>query len=238
MNRWKRVSVWLLAVLILLTGCMRTDEFDQRIAEDLPREVQEVQVAVDQYRKEHNNVLPLKPPQGPTLYQKYILDFSKMSSYLPGTPSNSFQKGGHFVFVVVDPGAKKPQVRVLDLRVTEKLRELQGRVDVYKERHGKLPKGPRQGEGIYDVDYEALKMDRVTLPSPYHSELTLSPVLDSKGTVYVDYRKDVMRLLEESDSKPAKGQDLREILYKDSLFVPAHSLPMKWENGEPVMEEE
>lgn len=85
--RWKWVSAGLLAVLILLTGCMRTDEFDQKIAEDLPREVQEVQVALDQYRKEHNNVLPLKPPQGPTLYQKYILDFSKMSAYLPSTPS-------------------------------------------------------------------------------------------------------------------------------------------------------
>ena len=82
MNRWKLTSAWLVAVLILLTGCMRTDEFDQRIAKDLPREVKEVQMAVDQYRKEHNNVLPLKPPQGPTLYQKYILDFSKMSSYL------------------------------------------------------------------------------------------------------------------------------------------------------------
>ncbi len=237
MNRWKLTSAWLVAVLILLTGCMRTDEFDQRIAKDLPREVKEVQMAVDQYRKEHNNVLPLKPPQGPTLYQKYILDFSKMSSYLSYIPSNSFQKGGHFVFVVVDPG-KNPEVRVLDLRVTEKLRELQGRVDVYKERHGKLPKGSQQGEGIYDVDYRELKTDPVTLPSPYHSELTLSPVLNSKGTVYLDYRKDVMRLLEESDQKPDKGQDLREILYRDSLFVPAHSLPMEWKNGDPVLKEE
>ena len=45
-------------------------------------------------------------------------------------------------------------------------------------------------------------------------------MLNSKGTVYLDYRKDVMRLLEESDQKPDKGQDLREILYRDSLFVP------------------
>lgn len=234
MNRWKPASAFLLAALILLTGCVRTEEFDQRVAEDLPREVHQMQSAVDQYRKENNNVLPLKSPQGPGLYQKYILDFSKLDAYLSSVPSNSFQKGGSFVFVAVDPG-KDPQVRVMDLRVTEKLRELQGRVNAYKEKHGKMPKGKREGDGIYALDFKALNIDPITIPSPYHSQLSLPLVLNSQGVVYVDYRMDVMRILEESGEKPAKEQDLREILYRDSLFVPAHSLPMRLMNGDPVL---
>lgn len=237
MNRWKSASAFLLAALILLTGCVRTEKFDQRIAEDLPREVNQVQTAVDKYRKENNNVLPLKSPQGPGLYQKYVLDFSKMGSYLPSVPSNSFQKGGSFVFVAVDPG-KDPQVRVMDLRVTERLRELQGRVNAYKDKHGMLPKEKKEGDGIYALNFKALKLDPITIPSPYHSQLSLPLVLNNEGVVYVDYRMDVMRTLEASDKKPAKGQDLREFLYRDSLFVPAHSLPMRLEDGDPVLVKE
>ncbi|PTX59894.1 hypothetical protein C8P63_11038 [Melghirimyces profundicolus] len=236
MSRWKKVAVFLTG-LLLLAGCVRTEEFNRQVSEKLPEEVQEVQTAVDLYRAENNDVLPLKPPQGPTLYQKYIVDFSKLEPYLGSVPSNSFQKGGNFVFVVVDPG-KKPKVKVMDLRVTEKLRELQGRVNVYREEHGNPPTGKKEGEGLYALDFEKLKTDPVTIPSPYHSQLSLPLLVDRKGVVHVDYRMDVVRMMEESGKEPGKGEDLRRLLVRDSLIVPAYSPRMELKKGDPVLKME
>lgn len=236
MKPWN-IAVLLTVTLVLVSGCVRTEEFNQRIAEDLPQEVQEVQNAVDMYRKEHNNVLPLKPPQGDTLYQKYILDLAKLEPYLSGAPSNSFQKGGNFVFVAVDPG-DKPKVKVMDLRVTETLRKLQTRVQGYRDDHGTWPAGEKVGEGIYRLDFKKLDAEPVTIPSPYHSELSLPLLIDSDGTLHVDYRMDVVQILETLEKKPDSKADLRKVLYADSLFVPAYSPPMHLEDGDPVLSKE
>lgn len=232
MNRWMWATVFL--GVLLLSGCAQTKEFKQRITEDLPHDVQKVQTAVDQYRKENNGVLPLKPPQGSTLYQKYIVDFSKLEPYLGSIPSNSYQKGGNYVFVVVDPG-EQPKVKVMDLRVTERLRELQGRVNAYNMEQGHFPLGKKEGKGLYALNFDKLDTEPVTIPSPYNSQLSLPLLIDKKGTLYVDYRMDLVQILEETKKKPEKNMDTRQLLYRDSLFAPAYSPPMHLKDGDPVL---
>ncbi|MFC4078101.1 hypothetical protein [Salinithrix halophila] len=222
----------LVLTVLLTAACVRTEEFSQRVAEELPEEVNRVQTALDEYMKT-TQVLPIKPPQGRSLYQKYIIDFSKLESQLSEPPANSFENGGHFVFVIADPG-KKPEVRVMDLRVTEEVGKLQTRVDAHKREEGKLPKGAREGADLYALDFKVLGVDPVTIPSPYNSQVSLPILIDNQGQLFVDYRVDVVQVLEEKKGEPDKDQDLRELLWKDSLFVPAYSPPMTYKKGDPV----
>ncbi|SDW58641.1 hypothetical protein SAMN05444487_104192 [Marininema mesophilum] len=226
----------LLLILLLVTGCVRTDEFNERTAKNLPQEVQQVQTAIDEYVK-GTPVLPLKSAQGPSLYQKYLIDFDKLKGYLADSPSNSFEKGGRYVFVIADPG-KRPKVRVMDLRVTDKIRDLQVKVNAYKDREKKLPFGKKEGGGFYSLDFKSLDADPLLIPSPYHSQIKLPIILDKKGQLFIDYRSEVMQALENEKKKPSIHKDLRELLWKDSLFVPAYSPKMINKGKDPVFQPE
>ncbi|MDR6224512.1 hypothetical protein [Desmospora profundinema] len=230
-----KVTALALAAVLIATGCqVRTQEFNQRVMQDLPQEVQQVQSALDRYM-EQTPVLPIKSAQG-HLYEKYVLDLNQLDPYLGSRPSNSYEKGGHFVFVVADPGTGEDhQVRAMDLRVTEKMRDLKRRVDRHQQSTGKWPRGHREGEGVYQLDFEKLGIDPVTIPSPYSAQWSLPVLIDGDGVLFLDYRAEVVRVMEEQKDKLSDRQDLRELLWKDSLFVPAYSPPMEIRGDDPVL---
>lgn len=234
-----RVKVMmLLTITLIAAGCnMRTQEFNQRVMQDLPQEVQQVQTALDQYM-EQTPVLPIKSSQGASFYEMYVLDLQKLDAYLSARPSNSFEKGGNFVFVVANPGEGKDyQVRVLDLRVTEKLRDLNHRVDHYQRSQGEWPLGEREQRGYYRLDFEKLGIDPVTLPSPFSNQ-NLPILITSDGELFLDYRAEVMQQLEKQEKEAAEKTDLREWLWKDSVYVPAYSPLIEEKDGEPVLRNE
>lgn len=226
---------WLLLIL-LVTGCVRTQEFNDRTAQSLPQEVQMVQTALNEYMK-GTPLLPLKAAQGNSLYQKYLIDFDQLKGYLAEAPSNSFEKGGRYVFVIADPG-KKPKVRAMDLRITDQIRDLQTRVNAYKEREHHLPKGEIIEGGYYALDFKALNTEGLQIPSPYHSQIKLPVIIDKKGELFLDYRLEVMQALEKEKKQPSSQVDLRELLWKDSLFVPVLSPGMVLKDGDPVLQAE
>jgi hypothetical protein len=234
MKRW----IGWIAVMVgflMVAGCMYPQDLHQDIAH-LPQHVAMVQAAVDAYRKNEGNRLPIKEeaPQAPFLYGKYLIDFSKLQGYINQIPPSAFEQGGDFLYVltVVD---KKLVVRLYDLRVTEKLRDLQPAIQVYHEKRGKWPTASPVGSGLYTVDFRALHMDPVTIPSPYHPQLQLPLLIDAEGRLYVDYRMDVMQYLQQAPKRPSEGTDLEVWLEKQSLFIPAHTPPMRLGKGEPVL---
>ncbi|PTM58671.1 hypothetical protein [Desmospora activa] len=236
-----RIKVAMVAVIVslLVAGCnVRTQEFNQRVMQDLPLEVQQVQTALDQYM-EQTPVLPIKSTQGHSFYEKYVLDLKQLDAFLGSRPANSFEKGGSFVFVVANPGeGKNYQVRVLDLRVTEELRDLNRRVDHYQRSNGEWPQGEREGEEFYRLDYKKLGIDPVTIPSPYSGQGSLSVLINADGELFLDYRAEVMQLLEKEDKDTEKKADLRERLWEDSVYVPAYSPLMEEKDGEPILSTE
>jgi hypothetical protein len=235
MKRWIGwISVFV--SFLMMTGCMYPQNLRQDVAH-LPQHVSTVQAAVDAFRKNERNRLPIKEsaPQAPFLYGKYIIDFSKLQGYISQIPPSAFEEGGDFLYVltVVD---KQLAVRLYDLRVTEKLRELQPAIQVYHEKNGKWPFASPVGNGFYTIDYRVLQMDPVMIPSPYHHHLQLPLLIDDKGRLYVDYRMDVMQYMQQSSKRLPEGTDMVGWLEKQSLFLPAHTPPMRLKKGEPVLE--
>jgi hypothetical protein len=69
--------------------------------------------------------------------------------------------------------------------------------------------------------------------SPYtHKNLPI--VMGADGELYVDYSIDLYEQLKQSKKQYKESDDIRGLLYTNSPFVPAYSLPYTVKNGEPV----
>lgn len=217
---------------------MYPDEMRQQ-TDRLPEHVAMVQSAADQFW-EQNKRFPIKEDPGranASPYEKYVIDFSKLEGYISQIPPSSFEKGGNFLYVLVVSG-NKMQVKLVDLRVTDRLRDLQMAVDAYREKRKRLPAAASVGDGYYAVDFQAMGIEEETIPSPYTVGLSLPLVMNRQGKLYVDYRPEILRMMQEGKRKNDKAEDLRQWLIRDSLFVPTRSPGIRLEDGEPVLVEE
>ena len=70
------------------------------------------------------------------------------------------------------------------------------------------------------------------MTSPYSGK-GLPFVINEKGEIYVDYRIDLYEALKKMKGN-LRREDIRNILSKDSPFVPAYSLPYTVKSGEPI----
>lgn len=239
MSGWMRIlAVCVPAALLLAGGCMYPDELRQE-TDRLPEHVAMVQSAADQFW-EQNKRFPIREDPGrakASPYEKYVIDFSKLEGYISQIPPSSFEKGGNFLYVLV-VSENRMQVRLVDLRVTDRLRNLQMAVDAYREKRKRLPASASAGEGFYAVDFQAMGLEEERIPSPYTAGLSLPLVMNRQGKLYVDYRPEILRMMQEGKRKKDEAGDLREWLIRDSIFVPARSPGMRLEGGEPVLVEE
>ena len=71
------------------------------------------------------------------------------------------------------------------------------------------------------------------MTSPYSGK-GLPFVINEKGEIYVDYRIDLYEALKKMKGN-LRREDIRNILSKDSPFVPAYSLPYTVKNGEQFL---
>jgi hypothetical protein len=219
--------------MLVLSGCMYPQNELQQI-DQLPLHIAQVQSAVEAYQHQFK-FLPYKYEEDEYKFTtKYLVNFQELAKAGGQIPPTAFEKGGTFIYVLTDVETK-PQVKVFDLRVNDKVSEIQPYVLTYLKEHGKLPAKEKVADGYYSIDYEKLGIDPVTIPSPYHSDLQLPLIIDEKGRVYVDYRMDAMRMIQESKQKPSGKEDLRYWMSRHSYFVPAFSPPMVYRNQEPVL---
>ncbi|WP_054949595.1 hypothetical protein [Numidum massiliense] len=235
LNVSKRVLGFCLCFTVFFTaGCMYPGERKTGGMEALPAHVDDVQRAVERYRDD-TSVLPIKTVEADTpLYQKYVVDFGRLiPQYVSDAPPSAFEKGGSFMYVLLEV-ENNPTVKLFDLRVSDAVQKVQQEVDRYRDKQNRLPQGGELSPGVFVLDDAAVRAARQPIPSPYSEELTLPFLIDSSGTVYVDYRGDLTRLVQKLDTQPPAKKDIRYLLTNDSLFVPAHSLPYKVEQGEVV----
>src|SRR5699024_6664247 len=96
------------------------------------------------------------------------------------------------------------------------------------------PFGEQIAEGIFQLNYE--KLGYKTEPhvtSPY-TKNTLPFVMDEDGRLFIDYRVDLMHVLQEVEHDYESGDDIRKVLEDNYPFVPAYSLPYTIKEAEPV----
>ncbi|MBO0994750.1 hypothetical protein [Bacillus sp. SD088] len=221
-----------LFLILLLSGCMYPDE--RKAENKIPYEdqIESVQKAVNQYQDEKGGILPIKTrDQDTPIYIKYPIDFSGIvPNYLSSPPGNSFESGGVFQYVLIDVETD-PTVKLVDLRIAEKIREIKIRLQSHKY----PPFKEAIADNVYSIDFSKLGYkNEPYITSPF-SQNNLSFVMDGKGEIYVDYISDLYQALKEGSESYQNGDNIVEILTKDSPFVPAYSLPYTIdENNEPI----
>jgi hypothetical protein len=216
----------------MLAGCMYPDE--QKAENQIPYEDQlnMVQAAVNRYQEASGGLLPIKTRDMETdQYIKYPIEFSKIvPAYTEKIPSNAFENGGIYQYVLMDV-EENPTVKLVDLRTAEKIREL----NIRKGVNGFAPISDVIVDNVYKLNYEMMGYKKEqTVPSPY-SNVELPLVITGDGTIYVDYSIELNRILTEEKPDVKAGEDIRYLLTERYPVVPAYSLPYTVnENNEPV----
>lgn len=215
----------------VLSGCMYPEEM--KVENQIPAQDQldAVQRAINEY-KEDTGVLPIKNRDMDTdIFIKYIIDFEKLvPKYISSAPSNAYEKGGIFQYVIWD-AEKNPTVKLVDLRTPDKIRDVIMRMAM-KE----YPQyGERITDFVYTINHKNIGYEEpLTVPSPYTNNF-LPLVITPEGKVYVDYSIDLNLFITEQNLTLTEGEDIRGYLADYYPVLPAYSLPYTVnENNEPV----
>lgn len=223
-------------MIIFLSGCLfPKSELSQN---QVPYEDQliTVQNAVDQFKEQENGLIPIKTKEADTpIFEKYLIDFDQLQQQdvLSAIPGNAFENGGIYQYVIIDP-EEAAEVKLIDLRTTEVIRNVNVKLDIYRDKHLYPPFGEEVANGLYKIDYKKLNFkEEPFIESPY-TQNDLPLVMNVHGELFIDYRKDLMQALDEFDHSYTTGDDIRFLLTDHYPFVPAYTIPYTIENNEPV----
>ncbi|MRG86411.1 hypothetical protein [Salinibacillus xinjiangensis] len=234
--------LWLMIISVvgiaMLSGCLYPQEElkKNQVPDDLQLEV--VQQAVTDFQKQNNGRLPIKTRDSDTpTFIKYPIDFKKLkqNGFLASTPGNAYEEGGYFQYVILDP-ENEANVKLVDLRFAEKLRELNFQIEIYRNENLYPPFGEKITNEVYKVNAEKLGLEHPPVVKSPYSGSNLPVVMDSNGKLFIDYRIDLFKALQEHKHNYKPGDDIRMILAEHYPIVPAYSLPYTIEKGEPVFQ--
>lgn len=239
MNVTKKYGTVLLLLIIvtLLSGCLYPEERLKQNQAPYQDQLQGVQTAVNQFKEDNGGLLPIKTRDMNTpIYQKYPVDFNKLiPRYMQDAPGTSFENGGVYLYVLVDVETE-PKVKLIDLKITETIRELHFRLDNYRRINGYPPFKEVLATNVFSLDYEKLGYkEEPYVVSPFTGN-NLTFVINQDIDIFVDYRPDLYLALQKEEHSYQTGDDIRELLVENSMFVPAHSLPytIDSEKKEPI----
>ncbi|MDY0323898.1 MAG: hypothetical protein RBR24_07805 [Candidatus Carbobacillus sp.] len=250
-SRFLMTGMMMLTLVSFLGGCLYPGGSERSSPETIGEDLQRVQKSVDGYVRD-----TLSPPVREAAWdaEKKItgvpIDFSLLiGRYLVDIPKSAFERGGRYRYVLLsnDDGFV---VRLLDLTLAQRVSDVQQKVNDYRQRTGRLPfatplphqESHKQKDGaqdiVYSLDTEALAGKIPALPSPY-SSYYLPLIITAEGRVYLDYALDLALLKEratEEDDPILKGTiDARWLFIQHTPFVPAVSLPYRFDAGEPIL---
>lgn len=218
-----KLLLFISIMAVVLSGCMYPDK--EKVENQIPDEAQilTVQKAIDQYRKDTSGLLPIQNrDQDVDQYIKYPINFEKLTQgYIAKAPGNSFEKGGIYQYVIWNAESKKPQVKLVDLRGSEIIREL----NIKKGVNGFIPISRQIKDDIYQFDYKKMGYKKApTVPSPY-SNTNLPLIVKGSGEICIDYSIELQKVLNEDKVKVKPGDDIRHLLSDKYPILPAYSLP-------------
>lgn len=220
----------------LLNGCLYPNEELAKNKIPPQAQLETVQKAIDSYQELTKGLLPIKTKSADTpIYEKYIIDFQplKEKGLIDQIPGSAFENGGYYQYTLINV-EKNPTVKVIDLRISEKLRTILARLETYRQIHTYPPFGSPISGDLYEIDFKKLKMKQApTVVSPYSGK-NLPIIMNTRGTLFVDYRTDFYEMIKKQPNKAKRSVDLRAMLAEDSPIVPAYSVRAKAIDGEPV----
>ncbi|GFN30634.1 hypothetical protein [Paenibacillus xylaniclasticus] len=230
----------LLCLMAALSGCLYPK--DQLVQNQMPAKdaILNIQTVVNQYFAD-TGMLPIVTPDADTpKYEKYRIDFAKLKgkNYISAPPSYAFEGGGHYYYLIINEESSR-QVKLMDIAIFQKVSDIQREVNEYYKRDSKMVSlnGDQVYPGFYRINFDLLGMKEPEIKSVY-SGRTISPMIDERGYVYLDYAFDMMQAVQKSGMEPKEDDDLRELLAQSSDLVPVKSPLYRFVNGEPQAQQE
>lgn len=218
-------------LLLVVSGCgQRTDAREAARHVAYKAQIAAVQDAINSYKKK-TGVLPIKNSTESTpVYRKYRIDFKKLEDYLPNPPSDAYEQGGDFEYVLVHPETE-PTVKVIDMALVGAVQDLDQQIQNYYDHHQFAPIKGIMANGRYSIDFKALNYRQaLTVISPY-SGRPLGLFLDENAKVEIDYLPDIYDTVKKSGKTYKTGMDLRILLVDKFPYVPINSVPYTMKNG-------
>lgn len=219
----------------ILAGCLYPEQKLTKNQVPYQDQIQQVQTAVNQF-KQDTNVLPIKTRDMKTpIYQKYPIDFNRLiPKYLSEPPGSAYENGGTYLYVLVNV-EKKPTVKLIDLYTVEQVKELEQKIMIYQQTQKYPPFKAEVERGVFTLDFKKLGYEEPPVVKSPFSGKSLPLVIDGNGDIYVDYRIDLVDVLKNHQQTITNGEDIRELLVENSMFVPVFSLPYTVnQKNEPV----
>ncbi|KMJ59767.1 hypothetical protein AB685_02570 [Bacillus sp. LL01] len=230
--------VGMMVVSSVLSGCLYPQDRMKQNQVPYIDQLESVQSSVDQYRESTSGLLPIKDRDMDTpIYQKYPIDFNKLSPrYIQEPPGTAYESGGVYLYVLVDV-EDDPKVKLIDLRVAEQIRDINIRIDMYKRsNNGYAPIKEVINDNAFKIDWEKLGYSTEPYAESPISGKNLPFILNNAGEAQLDYSIDLYDFLQNHEHDYKQGDDIRDIIVDNSVFVPAYSLPYTLdENNEPVI---
>lgn len=211
--------------LLPLQGCLGPGNAEATSHMAYLTEINGVQQAVDAYKKA-TGVLPIKnsTPQTP-IYEQNRIDFSRIvPEYIPQAPSNSYEGGGYFQYLIVN-AESQPTVKVYDLTLVSTIQDIENKIQIFRYNKGYSPVGKILANGRYTIDFKAIGYKTPPHATSPYSGQSLNFFMDSQSTVYINYLPDIYNAVKSAKQPVKPGVDLRPLLYEDSPYVPVASVP-------------
>ncbi len=231
----KKITFLLIICSFILTGCLYPNDRLSQNSIPYDDQIQSVQNAINQFREDSGGLIPIKDRDMDTpIYLKYPIDFKKIvPRYIPEPPSSAFESGGIYQFVLVNV-EEDPKVKLIDLRLADKIRELKTRIQVYIRSNGYPPFDKVLSENVFTLNYTKLNYEYPPFViSPFSGE-NLPFLINNEGEIFIDYSIDLYKALHNTEHSYQPGEDIRSILLENNVFVPVYSVPYTVENNEPV----
>jgi hypothetical protein len=230
------ISFTIICMALILSGCLYPESELAKNQTPNEDQLQTVQNAVEQYKESTGGLVPIQTkPSDTPIFQKYLIDFTalKESNILTEIPGNAFENGGVYQYTLITPD-DDPRVKLIDLQMTEALRSVNVQLNIFREKNIYPPFGKEIGDNLFTLDHEELGLDEPpVVRSPYSNE-NLPIIMNMEGELFIDYRIDLQKALNEFDHNYEEGDDIRYLIAENTPFVPAYSFPYTIQDGEPV----
>ncbi|MEC1624925.1 hypothetical protein P9D87_19290 [Bacillus mojavensis] len=212
--------------VIFLSGCLYPHERKSSVqATPYQDQLKLVQSAVDEFQKANGGLLPIQTKDMSTpLYQKYPIDFNRLAPrYMAEPPSTAYESGGNYQYVLVDV-EDNPTVKLIDVKMAEKIRDIKLRVQMYRQEHKYPPYQDVLARDLFTLDGKKLgEADSLSVTSPISGN-SLPLMIDGDGEIYADYRTELVSCLKKSKKTFKPGTEIQDMIWEETPFVPAFSV--------------
>src|SRR5699024_8761800 len=136
-------SIGMILFLFLLSGCLYPDEELEKNKVPNEDQLTMIQEAVVEYKQENNGLVPIKTKENDKLvFENNLIHLRnlKETNMITVIPWIAYENGRVYQYAVIDP-EDDPQVKLIDLRITEKLRSVNVQLDIYRDKNMYPPFG-------------------------------------------------------------------------------------------------